>query len=206
MSKGNVYRAFSVPIYKGQVKLNKKVMNPALKDLALFRVDADDGTASEDVYVLDNDLNFLKPDIQACIEDFVYNHLKFKRHHSFFITNSWVMKHVKGDSSRMHYHTNSLFSGILYLQCDKDSGCISFVRDKNMFNNMFKFDLEEDNPFNETVIHVLPQDGDILLFPSNQWHTVAPSQSSHSRYCVAFNVWSKGPLNKYEYSNSQLDL
>jgi uncharacterized protein (TIGR02466 family) len=116
------------------------------------------------------------------------------------------MKHKKGDESKLHWHSNSLFSGILYLQCDKDTGEICLVRDKNMFNNVLTFDFEEQNAFNAQVVPILPKDGDILIFPSTTYHTVTPSKSEHSRFCVAFNVWAKGPLNQFTHSNSELIL
>ena len=51
----------------------------------------------------------------------------------FCIKNSWVVRHHKNDWSQSHIHSNSLFSGVLYLKVDINSGNINF----NMFLNAF---------------------------------------------------------------------
>ena len=203
----SVYRAFSTPLYKEKIKLDKKVINPILSKMEFFRLPSDDGFASKDVFILDNDLAPIKPLIQEKIDEMAFDIWKFKDHYTFKIQNSWVMKHIEGDESTIHHHTNSLFSGILYLQCDKDSGNLMFLNKNNWCGNVFSFDFKENNPLNQDVVGITPEDGDLVMFPSTTQHMVSKSRSKHSRFCVAFNVWVEGPLNKeHPESNSQLDL
>lgn len=203
----SVYRAFSTPLYRDTIKLDKKVLNPILSGMKFFRLPSDDGWASEDVYILDNDLAPLKPMIQEKIEDMVFNDWKFEDHYTCKILNSWVMKHKTGDESTIHHHTNSLFSGILYLQCDEDSGSLMFLNKNNWCGNVFSFDFKEINPLNQDMVGITPSEGDIIMFPSTTQHMVSQSASKYSRFCVAFNVWLEGPLNKKsKQSNSQLVL
>lgn len=204
---GDIYRAFSTPLYRKRLKLDKKVINPILRDIDFYRLPTDDGWASKSPWILEEDLAPIKPMVQECIDDMAFNDWKFEDHYKFEIQNSWVMKHKAGDHSAIHWHSNSLFSGILYLQCDDLSGTLMFVNELNFCNNMFAFDFKEDNPLNQDTIGVVPEDGDMIIFPSKTYHMVTPSRSDYMRFCLAFNVWVHGPLNKtHPHSNSQLDL
>lgn len=204
---GDVYRAFSTPLYRKKLKLDKSLVNPALRELEFYRLPTDDGYTTTSPWVLNEELNFLKPMVQDCLDDMAYNDWKFKKKYKFEIQNSWVMKHVKGDHSGMHWHSNSLFSGILYLQCDPESGMLMFINKDNWCGNVLDFEFEEETPLNQDKVGVTPTDGEILIFPSRTPHMVSPSMSEHSRFCLAFNTWIRGPLGKsHPNNNCQLDL
>jgi len=204
---GSIYTAFPTPLYKHSCQLDKSVINPILRDMEFYRLRTDDGYASVSPWVLDEDFSVLKPMIEKQIEDMCFNNWKFKKHYKFKIQNSWVMKHVKGDHSGIHWPSNSLFSGILYLQCDEDSGDLMFINYHNWCGNMFAFDFEEDNMINQDIMGFTPREGDLVMFPSKTAHMVSDSRSEHSRFCLAFNVWVEGDLNKsHPHSNSQLSI
>ena len=202
-----IFRAFGTPLYKDRVQLNKKEINPILSNMKFRRLQSDDGWASEDVYVLENELSCLKSTVQEKLDDFMFNHFKLAPHYEVELQNSWVMKHKHGDSSALHWHSNGIVSGILYLQTDPNSGALAFVSQLSWTNNMFLFDYTEDNPLNQTTVVHTPLDGEIILFPSKTYHTVTPSQSEHMRFCLAFNAFIRGPSNvQYPESMSQLVL
>ena len=69
------YPAFSTPIYKDYVNLNKDILNPVLRSISFKRINTDDRFHSTDYKILDNDLQFLKSDILEKIEDYAYNYL-----------------------------------------------------------------------------------------------------------------------------------
>lgn len=196
-----VFRAFGTPLYRDKIALDKKTINPILGSTEFRRLPSDDGWGSRDTRVLDNDFSVLKPAVQSKLEDFLFNHFMLKRKYEIEIQNSWIMKHKKGDKSTLHWHSNSLISGILYLQTDDKSGDLVFVSAANWTNNIFNFEYEQDNPLNQdTVIHT-PRDGEIILFPSKTYHMVTPSQSEHSRFCLAFNAYIRGE-SEMDYENS----
>lgn len=189
-----VHRAFATPLYKDHIVLDKSKINPALKAMEFKRINTGDRYHSSDYKILDNDLLFLKKDIQLKIEDYAYNHLGLAKRHKLKITDSWVMKHYRDDSSEIHWHPNSIISGVIYLQTDKDSGNICFFREKNLFNDILDFEFVE-NAVNQKEIQVTPNDGMILLFPSKTLHGVNKSNSDVPRFCCAFNTWIEGDLD-----------
>lgn len=114
----------------------------------------------------------------------------------FFISESWVVKHTVNDFSPTHYHCNSLFSGVLYLSVDDNSGDISFEKDDVLFKPIFNFDVTEWNKYNCITHTIRPNIGDLLIFPSYLKHFVKPSYSSDFRYVLVFNYFFKGTLGK----------
>ena len=200
---GHIYRAFPTPLYRETLKLDKTIINPILREMEFRRLPSDDGWSTPSNFILEEDLKPIKPLIQQQMDNFGYNHMKFKKSQTFEITNSWVMKHKEGDLAGMHWHSNSLFSGILYLQCDPKSGDLIFVNQQNWNNNIFSFDYEEDSPLNQDSIATTPGEGDIIIFPSKTYHMVTPSRSKDMRFCIAFNVWVRGEVGR---SNAQVTL
>lgn len=188
------YPAFSTPIYKDYVNLNKDILNPILRSISFKRINTDDRFHSKDYKILDNDLHFLQSLILEKIEDYAYNYLGLAKRHKIRITDSWVMKHGLGDSSEIHWHPNSIISGCLYLQTDPKSGNICFFREKNLFNDTLDFEIVE-NEINKKEVQVAPTDGMILLFPSTTKHGVNPSRSNVPRFVCAFNTWIEGDLD-----------
>jgi hypothetical protein len=107
------------------------------------------------------------------------------------------MKHIRGDSAHRHHHTNSIFSGTVYIQTDNDSGIFSVYKTyTNVIPKIISPEYNEWNVFNCESSSFIPQNNDIFLFPSNLDHEVSQCNSSDDRYCLAFNVFLKGTLGQ----------
>ncbi len=189
-----IHPAFSTPIYKDRIQIDKNVLNPILSDIDFKRIDTKDRWHSSNYKILDNELAFLKDEVQSRIEDYAHNSLGMARRHKLKITDSWVMKHGRDDKSDMHWHPNSIISGVLYLQTYKDCGNICFFREKNLFSDILDFEFSH-NDTNARIIEVEPIDGMVLLFPSKTLHGVNQSQTDVKRFCCAFNTWIEGELD-----------
>lgn len=193
-SQSKIKLAFGIPFYKDNIKLDKKVLNPVLKNTDFQRVSNQDRDGTKSQTVLHEDFSFLYDPILEHVHKYLYDEMGLHKRHEIYINHSWVVKHKQGDSSRIHWHPNSIVSGILYLQCDDDSGEILFHSEKNIFNNVLDFEFEP-NQLNQQMFGFLPKEGDIVIFPSTVYHSVNPSQSKYSRFCLAFNTWVKGELD-----------
>lgn len=169
-----------------------------LNNIGWERFSTDNGYITNDTYVLNRPEFFsLQEDINAHINNYVTDVFKIKEDIEFYITNSWGTKHNENDWANKHYHTNSLFSGVLYLNCDKESGDITFH--KNIGYNTgiphcFDFEYTENNMFNSTETVINPETNMLLLFPSSLEHSVGPCNSHKDRIVIAFNVFAKGKL------------
>ena len=92
---------------------------------------------SEDDYLLDKEnLLPLKTEIMQKVSEFLHGYLDIEPKHNFVMTTSWSNRYEQNHFIDQHYHSNSLFSGVLFLTDCKDTANIVFHKDKN-HNNIF---------------------------------------------------------------------
>jgi len=137
-----------------------------------------------------NEFNIFKNDV-----------LKYERN-DFKITTSWISKSIKGQSSEYHNHNNCMYSGIFYVQTDKNSGGISF---ENFENTRFLLNPTEHNLYNCKEIVINPVNNTLIFFPSEIHHKVLLNNSDIVRYAIAFNLIPIGKIGK-EDSDSFLEI
>lgn len=184
---------FAVPLYTDNI--GKEYDLEWLKSHSLYeRMESNNGFYSKDKFILNDDkLAKLKETIQDHVNAFV-GYLAVSNNVEFYITNSWVVKHLKGDWGPSHYHGNSVISGVYYFDVDPSSGDIIFENGQdNLFGKTLEFDFTDWNIFNSFEWSLTPENGSIVLFPSHLSHRIRPSQSD-IRYCIAFNVFVRGKL------------
>jgi uncharacterized protein (TIGR02466 family) len=206
----DVYPLFSTPLFKTNLKRSDDdILNFAKNHKFRYFDDIKNGLVSESVYILNEpELKNLSEDIQNNINFFAHKILGVNKSIEFFVTNSWIMKHERGHWAQEHYHTNSLITGIYYFDVKKDSGDITFTKNKiltTIFPSLFEFVYDEETIFNKTNIKVTPVNGDLLLFPSHMLHSVDDNRNMKERYCLAFNVFIRGTLGS-DVHFSRLDF
>jgi uncharacterized protein (TIGR02466 family) len=215
---------FSIPLYKSTIPPLDPITLTKLKNLEWEDPDAFveenerfdvaqatlDATHQEsaDRHVLDRpSLAKLRKNIQDKIDDFVHNVMGVDHKMSWEITTSWVNRTVKGGYGESHYHSNSLISGVLYLEVDDISGKICFHKRSNwgnLFSDTIRVTYSEITDANADTVLFTPRTNDIILFPSHLSHSVPPSESEQDRYSLAFNVFPRGVVGKG--GNSELTL
>ena len=119
----------------------------------------------------------------------------------FYITNSWIAKSSPGDKHHVHFHPNSIISGVLYLQSDELAGDIILHHKSSLRNNFdFSYDFNSYNIFNSPTWRYKVVTGQILIFPSWVNHSVEENQSNRDRIILGFNTFVKGTFGSSEYS------
>jgi len=193
--------AFSIPIYSSSFNISDQRKKEIFDVTKMTRILSNDGFISVDRYILNSpEYKDLKDIAESHIKEFLHNILKYNKKYQFYITNSWLMKHLAGDQADKHCHKNSLFSGILYLQCDEDSGEIIF--EKNLYHystlhQCFEMEVDEYNIFNAETHILAPCQNQIIIFPSMLEHRVTACASAKPRYCIAFNTFVHGELGEH---------
>lgn len=119
--------------------------------------------------------------------------------HEFYITQSWVNYTKTGQSHHRHIHTNSLISGVLYLQAQKEVDRICFYR--NAPSQIVVSD-EQLNCYNAPSWSFDAGAGDLVLFPSNLAHGVEQTTGEHTRVSLAFNAFVRGECGNKKRLNS----
>ena len=145
---------------------------------------------SNETFILD------KPElsnIRAFIEDKInfYTSNILASDSKLVITQSWLNKNGKGEYHAEHMHPNSMFSGVWYPKIDETMPPIKFV-------NSIKRDISitplNYNQFNSTSFEIPMKSGELIIFPSNLLHSVAPNTSNNERISLSFNTWPKGSM------------
>ena len=120
----------------------------------------------------------------------------------FLITSSWMNKIEDGGYGHYHFHTNSIYSCILYFD--------SYNSGELMFYNPFPvtFELEPDDDVDDTVYNshkwmIEPRKNRMIIFPSQLHHQVLKNTSGKSRYSLAFNLF---PYGKFGETDSALNI
>jgi uncharacterized protein (TIGR02466 family) len=197
----NIIPLFSTPLYSNNLQVDNEVKEFIRKVKYIpIVVDGDvNGYTSESFHILEEpELYTLKKDIDKHINNFLHYQLNFTKNIKFNIQTSWLVKHTYNNYSQLHHHNNSLYSGVVYLQVDDNSGDIVFINNKrnNLYPTELTLDVDSYNLYNAQSWIIKPKNHDIFIFPSHLQHKVTPSKSLNDRYVLAFNVFPSGTLNK----------
>lgn len=206
----NLTPLFGIPLYQTFVDDVAASEVDFIKKAEYTRFPAGNGYGTPNKFLLDlPELKNLKEKILKCCEHYIHELLDIDPSAKFEITNSWAVKHLKGDESGAHTHANAMISGVFYIQTDDDSGEIVFHKDKTLYNIFtptvnIPYKGNNLNTFNALGWAIKPKNNMLVLFPSTLDHSVMPSRSDKERYCVAFNLFAFG---KFGFDNvTQLGL
>lgn len=126
----------------------------------------------------------------------------YKYENDFIITTSWFTKTLKDQSSLMHIHKNSFYSGVYYFDDYTDkSAPIIFHSPLHQF---YDFDIVPSNwnVQNSTIWKIKPQKNFLLIFPSYLQHSIEKSIENTTRYSLAFNII---PVGEYGLGDSMVN-
>ena len=153
--------------------------------------------SSIDKDILKNEkLKRLREDIQMCIDR--YKNEVMSCDQELYITNSWVTFLLPQKKHPMHYHSNSIVSGVYYIKTDKETPDIEFEHpNTNLWRLTWK--RKKFNHENNLSAFVKARDNRLVLFPSTVWHSVNKNCSSTTRISISFNTFLRGDLDSNDY-------
>ena len=188
------------PIYMNLIKVPKN-FNKIIKKFDYERMPSNDGSFTSDKKII----NKLPIDFQKLIykeiKNYTKDYLKVSDNISFQITTSWINEHHPNDFAHLHYHANSIFSGVYYIQQPKNGGNLIFYQNSMIPNVSLEttaLDYKERTETTSKEFHVEPEDGLLVMFPSFVMHGVQKNKSTEKRYSLAFNVFMEGTLGEGE--------
>lgn len=105
-------------------------------------------------------------------------------------TSSWYVKMRRGGHIDAHIHEVGWISGAVYLAMPTDK--------KEPGEGGFEYGIHGDNypqkHSNFPVQMIMPNVGDIVLFPSSLFHRTIPFTSNEERICIAFDLSPEGEI------------
>ena len=145
----------------------------------------------KDTYIFDTVLKDSKlvKDISKCVDEYCYNILGEEpalRH-----TQSWLNINPPGSSHHIHFHGNSILSGVLYLQVDENTGNFQVHREDD---NRISKEVINYNQYNYKYLFFEPKQFDLYIFPSSLRHSVDENKSTENRISLSFNTFYYGDI------------
>ena len=134
MPEFKTHNLWPIPVYEAEIPV-KQEWKDAVINLEYDRTHINNSDISKDRYILNN-IPDLKNDIETHCELFVRKYLTIKDNAKFYLQNSWCNIHGPNEGSQIHYHGNSLLSGVYYPILPKNSGDIAFHKG-SIYNNIF---------------------------------------------------------------------
>jgi uncharacterized protein (TIGR02466 family) len=195
-----LYSIFPTPVYIDN--LNRSLTNEELSFVKKSKsnVRKNEGNiTSFDNYILNHkEFKNLKKELNLRVIDYFDKVISSSNKITPYITQSWLNYTEINQFHHKHSHTNSLVSGVFYINCDEKFDKIKFFNNKYnvIFTNNKNFNLWNSDSWWFSV-----KTGYIILFPSSLPHMVETKQGDNTRISLAFNVFIKGTIGENEDLN-----
>jgi len=186
----NIIPLFSTPLYQSHIDdMDYNECNREI-NLSTFQADIDFLFVSKEKFLIDR-LPSLKQKVIKHLNIYLFEMLCFDLF-EYYIVDSWFVKISPGGESPMHCHSNSLFTGVVYIDIGDDGEGIKFESSSLAPNNLGQMQYylthKKYNYFNSKWWEFYPKNGDIFLFPSGLRHQTLKNKTNNYRYSFSFNV------------------
>lgn len=102
------------------------------------------------------------------------------------MSNAWLNINQRGDYNSEHYHPFAIFSGVIYISVNEDSGNIEFNNNTAILH--YQEVLNDDSGLFYRKAIYKPRNGMILIFPAWTPHSVSANRSNEPRISISFNI------------------
>ena len=149
------------------------------------------GEVSKLLKVLDNNkINFVRNPIENALSYFCKQIMAWET--KTIIVNSWFNKIKPGRDSEIISHQNSLLTGILFFDVQKDCPALIFEKEGCSFEPTVSF----FNQFNMRKAAILPKQDYLVLFNSSLRFKFSLNRSKKVHHNLMFTTMPVGPLGE----------
>jgi len=146
---------------------------------------------TEDNYILNRkEFKNIKIFLEDCCKDYLEKIICPENNIELYITQSWLNYTKENQFHHKHSHPNSVVSGVLYFNCNKDS--IKFYNSN--INHTIKPLIKNYNFWNSETWTFPAKTGELFMFPSSLNHGVDIKKENNIRISLSFNTFYKGVL------------
>ena len=191
--EANIHSIFPTPIYIS--KLNRELTNKELSFIDKTKLDViknEGNLSSKDNYILNQkELKDFKKELYLRVEDYFNKIISPSDNITPYITQSWLNYTETNQYHHKHNHSNSLISGVFYINCNEEFDKIKFFKHDY---KIIKPEVKDWNLYNSESWWFPVKTGDIILFSSSLTHMVETKEGDNTRISLAFNVFIKGTV------------
>tara|TARA_R110000744_G_scaffold93168_1_gene179989 strand:- start:64 stop:690 length:627 start_codon:yes stop_codon:yes gene_type:complete len=196
MKKTIINNLFSTPVYSTAINRNftKKEID-FVRDQKNYCSNNAGNTHTIDSYILNKpELKKIKKFLDDCCKDYLKTIICPQNNIELYITQSWLNYTEENQHHHMHEHPNSIVSGVLYFDSDKNNDKIKFFSQSKYKPISIKIDETKFNTWNSDSWWFAVETGQLLMFPSSTTHKVDVKKGSNTRISLSFNTFYKGTL------------
>ena len=174
---------FSMPMYSHQLSLDNCPDYTATKFSEFY-----DLSQSQNHCILDlPEWQDLRSQIDQCLEEFFHQYLLADPAVSLAITDSWINRYAAGQAQPRHFHSNSVFSGVVML-CDHPSAITFYTPHRSNY----KWAVTNNNLWNSGHWRMPCSQGLIIITPSTLDHETQINSTDQYRWSLAFDTQIEG--------------
>ena len=200
MRESIIQNLFPIPIYMSNIDRTFTKQELQFVDNQKNKCSKNSGNINtKDNYILNRkEFKNIKKFLDECCKDYLEKIISPKNNIELYITQSWLNYTEENQYHHTHVHTNSVVSGVLYFDCDKENDKIKFTNPVGY--QQIKPEVKDFNIWNSETWWFALETGQLVMFPSSTTHQVDTKQGTNTRISLAFNTFYKGTIG----SNSNL--
>jgi len=139
-------------------------------------------------------------EIQKCVDLVCDLHFTDSK---LVICDSWLTKVNFGQGTNLHYHSFSIFSGLLYFGNCNTSKTTFEIEDT--FYKRYEILFEPKLKKQKVKLDYAPQKGKLLIWDSTILHKISTHKERDIRYSLAFNTWLSGQISDFATARLKSD-
>lgn len=200
MRESIIQNLFPIPIYMSNIDRTFTKQELQFVDNQKNKCSKNSGNINtKDNYILNRkEFKNIKKFLDECCKDYLEKIISPKNNIELYITQSWLNYTEENQYHHTHVHPNSVVSGVLYFDCDKENDKIKFTNPVGY--QQIKPEVKDFNIWNSETWWFALETGQLVMFPSSTTHQVDTKQGNNTRISLAFNTFYKGTIG----SNSNL--
>ena len=194
MKKTIIENLFPTPIYMSNIDRTFTKQELQFVDNQKNKCSKNSGNINtKDNYILNRkELKNIKKFIDKSCQDYLEKIISPKNNIELYITQSWLNYTEENQHHHTHAHPNSVVSGVLYFDCDKENDKIKFTNPVGY--QQIKPEIKDFNIWNSETWWFALETGQLVMFPSSTTHQVDTKKGTNTRVSLAFNTFYKGIL------------
>ena len=196
MKKPVIQNLFPTPIY--MTNMDRPFTKQELKFVEDQKNHCNKNTGNintKDTYILNKkQFKNIKKFLNQCCKDYLKRVICPKNNIELYITQSWLNYTEENQFHHKHEHPNSVVSGVLYFDSDKDKDMIKFFDNTKYKQISPEIDDKEYNIWNSSSWWFPVETGQLVMFPSSTTHQVDVKKGNNTRISLAFNTFYKGAI------------
>ena len=193
---------FPIPVYT--IKRNSVLDSTEEKEIVdIIKEGMDRNTSNlstTNKYIYNNKLKVIKQFCEKHIKNYVDEIINPEKELDLYITQSWLNVTKPHEFHHLHYHSNSIISGVFYI-ATVENDSLAFDDPNTKVKEMIKLEQKEFNMWNSSSWSIPVDNNKLVLFPSWLNHQVKLNpKATMDRISISFNTFVRGVLGSRDLS------